>query len=269
MNDVISKRITQTGRADLPLALRAGMVNAKLLHPGFDYVFFGDAMVEQFIDEEFPEYRRVFDTFRFRIQKYDFFRYLAIYRFGGFYFDLDVLLAEPLTPLLACECVFPFEELTYSRYLRDRFQMDWQIGNYGFGAAPGHPFLAAIIENSLRAKEDPDWVAPMLKGIPKPFVDEWYVMNTTGPGLVSRTYAEHPELAGRITILFPEDVREPGTWHQFGTFGVHHMVGGWRKAESVLMLRFRRLWEGWQYRRALPQSTARGPRRDAPSAALR
>ena len=42
--------------------------------------------------------------------------------------------------------MFPFECLTLSRYLRERHGIDWQIGNYAFGATKGHPFLKAVID---------------------------------------------------------------------------------------------------------------------------
>src|SRR4029077_5545531 len=135
----------------------------------------------------------------------DFFRYLAIYRLGGFYFDLDVILATDLSPLLPTGCVFPFEGLTLSRLLRS-YGMDWEIGNYAFGATPGHPFLEAVIENCVRAQKDPSWVKPMMRGLPFFFRDECLVLNTTGPGLLSRTLAENAELATTVTVLFPDDV---------------------------------------------------------------
>ena len=115
-------------------------------------MFFDEARVQAFIDQEFPQYRVVFDSFRFPIQRYDFFRYLAVYRHGGFYFDLDVMLASGLSDLLEFGCVFPFEALTLNEFLRNHHNMDWEIGNYAFGAAAGHPFLEAIIENCVRAK---------------------------------------------------------------------------------------------------------------------
>ena len=96
----IPRRIIQTGPANPPLLLRSASQTVKLLHPTFEYWFFDDAHVESFIQEHFPEYRRVYHSFRFPIQKYDFFRYLAVYRLGGFYLDLDVFLVKDLTPLL-------------------------------------------------------------------------------------------------------------------------------------------------------------------------
>ena len=262
---MIPKLIIQTGPERLPLLLQAAIVNVKLLHPEFEYRFFDDVMIESFLVEHFPEYVAEYRTFRFRIQKYDFFRYLAVYHFGGFYLDLDVFLARDLTPLLASPCVFAFEELAEGPYFWRQFQMDWQIGNYAFGAEPGHPFLAAVIENCLRAKRQPDWVRPMMQGIPPSLRDDLYVLNTTGPGVLSRTLAENPQLADSINILFPPDVCDRGSWHQFGDYGVHSMAGSWRPRANVLSRCMTRLWGHWNQRRMLAEGRARGRTRSVQS----
>src|SRR5438105_2901732 len=36
--------------------------------------------------------------------------------------------------------------------------MDWDLGNYAFGAAAGHPLLRAISDNCVRAQTDLGWV---------------------------------------------------------------------------------------------------------------
>jgi glycosyltransferase involved in cell wall biosynthesis len=259
----IPKRIIQTGKqADQPLRNRAMVSNIRLLHPDYEYLFFDDQAVETFIDREFPHYRVVFDSFPFPIQRYDFFRYLAVYRYGGFYLDLDVLLASGLSDLLEFGCVFPFEGLTFSHLLRTRHKMDWQIGNYAFGAAPEHPFLEAIIKNCLKAQKDPDWVKPMMRGFPALSRDEFFVLNTTGPGLVSRTLAENPELTRTITVLFPDDVCDVRNWNRFGELGVHLMEGSWRARGSFLRRRLSIYWEDRKLQRLLRQSTRLGKTRN-------
>ena len=87
--------------------------------------------------------------------------------------------------------------------------MDWEIGNYAFGAAAGHPFLDAIIKNCVRAQQHPEWAEAMMKSIPRMFRDEYFVLATTGPGLVSRTLAEYPGACDQVKVLFPEDVCDP------------------------------------------------------------
>jgi hypothetical protein len=262
VTNIIPKRIIQTGRnLHQPLFNRAVMANLRLLNPDYEYQFFDDARVESFIDQEFPKYRPVFDSFALPIQRYDFFRYLAVFRYGGFYFDLDVLLASGVSDLLECGCVFPFEGLTYSSFLRAHHGMDWDVGNYAFGATAGHPFLEAIIENCIKAQRNPDWVKPMMRGLPPPLRAGYRVLNTTGPGLVSRTFAEHPKLASSVTILFPEDVCNRATWHRFGDYGVHLMDGSWRTSGSFVARKLAQYWERWRMDRLVRQSRRLGKTR--------
>jgi inositol phosphorylceramide mannosyltransferase catalytic subunit len=255
----IPKRIIQTGKtAEHSLRTRAMVCNIRLLNPDYEYVFFDDRQVESFIDEEFPQYRKIFDSFQFPIQRYDFFRYLAVYRHGGFYFDLDVMLASNLSSLLEYGCVFPFEGLTLSRFLRSKHKMDWEIGNYAFGAAPGHPFLEAVIDNCLRAKSDPSWVKPMMRGLPLLFRGESLVLNTTGPGLLSRTLAENAALAKTVTVLFPDDVCDVANWNCFGNLGIHLMEGSWRMRGGHVHRRLAQRWEDWKMQGLLKQSLMLG-----------
>ena len=255
----IPKRIIQTGKSiDLPLLSKAAVANARLLNPDFEYLFFDNNQVEKFFDEKAPEYRSVFNSFRFPIQRYDFFRYLAIYHLGGFYFDLDVFLADCLEDLLDAGCVFPFEELTLNKFLRQEYGMDWEIGNYAFGAVAGHPFIHAIIKNCVKAQNDSDWVHKMMKPIPRVFQKDFYVFNTTGPGLISRTLAEYPEASKQVKVLFPEDVCDSTKWHHFGNFGVHLMEGTWLKRKSVLWRIVTREWMAWTSNKLYKESMMSG-----------
>lgn len=263
----IPPRIIQTAKhRDLSLKQRAMTTNLRLLNPHYEYLFFDNEDVERFIDREFPQYRQVFDSFRHPIQRYDFFRYLAVFHFGGFYFDLDVLLASDLSSLLSNGCVFPFEGLTFSRLLRS-YGMDWEIGNYAFGAAAGHPFLKTVIDNCVRAQQNPSWTEPMMRGVPPLSRTEHYVLYTTGPGLLSRTLAENPALAESVTVLFPEDVCDVRTWNVFGTFGVHLMEGTWRPSTSVVRRRLAQKWEVWATQRLVRESRLVGKTRQLVSAA--
>jgi inositol phosphorylceramide mannosyltransferase catalytic subunit len=255
----IPKRIIQSGKnAEQPLRTRAMVRNIRLLNPDYEYIFFDNRQVDTFIDTEFPHYRNVFDSFRFPIQRYDFFRYLAVYRHGGFYFDLDVMLAFSVSSLLECGCVFPFEGLTLNRFLRDNHKMDWEIGNYAFGAAARHPFLEAVIENCVRAQKDPAWVNPMMRGLPLLFRGEYMVLNTTGPGLLSRTLAENADLAETVTVLFPDDVCDVAKWNRFGDLGIHFMDGSWRMRSGHARRRLAQRWENWKWRGLLKQSLRLG-----------
>ena len=258
----VPRRIIQTDKSrDLRLLAMAATMNLRLLNPDFEYLFFDDIQVEEFIDAEFPQYRPVINSFPVRIQRYDLFRYLAVYRLGGFYFDTDVLLAFPLDDLLEFSCVFPFEQLGFNRFLTKEYGMDWEIGNYAFGAAAGHPFLKAIMENCVRAQQDPQWADTMLESIPRMFRSEEFVTATTGPGLVSRTLAEYPGASEQVKVLFPEDIFDRGSWDCFGIYGIHLKVGSWRKRERLVRRVLHREWELRTRKSLLKESSKRGGKR--------
>jgi len=250
---------------EVSLLNQAALVNARLLHPDFDHVVFGTREMEELVAKDFPEFQEIMASFLLPIQRFDFFRYLAVYRLGGFYFDLDVFLGTSVKPLLNCECVFAFEELTISDFLRRNYGMDWELANYGFGAAPENPFLGAIIENCIRAVNEPCWAQQMMQGVPRPFRELFRAPFATGPGMVSRTLAENSELAKNVTILFPYDVCDERSWHQFGNFGVHLQEGSWRSRDGYVRRRLANLWESWARRRLHRESRALGRTRSVPA----
>lgn len=245
----------------LPPLARAALTNTQLLHPGYEHILFNRRRMEEFMDAEFPEYRETLKQFPLAIERFDFFRYLAVYRLGGFYFDLDVLLSQPLDPLLTAECVFPFEELTLSGYLRRQCGMDWELANYGFGAVPSSRFLAAVIENCVRGLREPTWRSRALHGIPRYFRGQFEAPYATGPGMVTRTLGENPALHSALTVLFPTDVCDERQWHNFGDFGVHLQQASWRKRDGMFRRWLGRRWESQRRQKLASASRQLGPTR--------
>jgi inositol phosphorylceramide mannosyltransferase catalytic subunit len=265
MEATIPKRIIQIYcppqgcSPELPLFNRCALQNIRLLHPTYEHLVFDQAKMAEFLSSEPAEIRKTFDSFPHAIQRFDFFRYLALYRLGGFYFDFDVFLARNLDPLLGFQCVFPFEELTISEYLRTNHRMDWELANYAFAAAPRHRFLEKVIESCIRGHKDPKWAERLMERIPQAFRYSFVAPMTTGPGIVSRTFAENPDLHPAITILFPDDVCNQSTWQRFGDFGVHLMQASWRRKAGFLRSRLARLWENRRRRKLHLESLRLGP----------
>ena len=139
--------------------------------------------------------------------------------------------------------------------------MDWGVGNYAFGASPGHPFIRAVIENCVRGQKDSEWVKAMMRGIPRMFRPQYYVLNATGPGLIARTLSEYPDAAKKVTVLFPENVCDPDNWSKFGTLGVHLMKGTWRKQKGVLRNRLYNIWMTWTEKKLFKESLKLGQAR--------
>jgi hypothetical protein len=101
----------------------------------------------------------------------------------------------------------------------------------------------------------------MEKSIPRLFREELRVLYTTGPWLVSRTLAEFPDAASQVKVLFPDDVCDPIYWNHFGQFGVHLMVGSWRKRNWFVKRRLLNYWEALMIKRKLKKSRKLGKSR--------
>src|SRR5262249_2282921 len=105
-------------------------------------------------------------------------------------------------------------------------------------------------------------VKPMMGGSPYLFRSEFTILNTTGPGLLSRTFAENPGLAKMVTVLFQDDVCDLNNWNRFGDLGIHLMEGSWRTRSGFLHRRIAQYWELWKLKGLLKQSRRLGKTRN-------
>ena len=104
-------------------------------------------------------------------------------------------------------------------------------------------FSGKLSVTAFAHREQPQWAEEMMASIPRIFRDNFYVFDTTGPGLVSRTLAEYRGPLKDIKVLFPEDVCDANKWHCFGNYAIHLHIGGWRKSKGFIHGRLNRLWE--------------------------
>ena len=104
-----------------------------------------------------------------------------------------------------------------------------------------------------------------MRGVPMLSRSEYYVLYTTGPGLVTRTLAENPALAEAVTVLFPDDVCDEQSWNRFGGFGVHLMEGAWRPSHSFLRRRIAQVLESRVIQRRVEEVRRRRAREVGPA----
>ena len=201
----------------IPEKYKPFVEKVKKLNPRSKYIFFTDNDIDYFIKNKFPEYYFVYKKFPYKIQKIDFFRYLAIYYYGGVYLDLDIYLYKSLFNIgLSGDTIFPLEYMDNNdKILRDQ-GFRGLIGNYAFYAPKGSLFLKNIIDNIVK---DRIKVIKYKKG----FDPQRYVFYKTGPVMVSQTYIDYKN-KHRIKIIKPE----PFKFGYFGNYGRHYLMGSWK-----------------------------------------
>ena len=194
------------------------------LNPNSNYIFFDDNAITEFIKESYPQYLDVFNGFRYVIQKIDFFRYLAVYHYGGVYLDLDIELNMSVESLKMDHCaVFPieYEKVPLSQQLpglTNKSQVG--LGNYAFYAPKKHPFIKHIIDSIVESMR-----SNMSKRQNKESYNH-YVYRTTGPMQVSKAYYDY-DLKNRkeVRLIKPTPFFKRA---HFGNFGKHMEHGSWK-----------------------------------------
>jgi mannosyltransferase OCH1-like enzyme len=124
-------------------------------NPAYDYQFYDDARIENFLKEEFePEIYDIYKKINIGAAKADFFRYAILYKKGGVYLDIDSLFFKKLDDI-----ILPDDHAIIT--LEGNLELYAQFALF-FEA--GHPFLKKTIEmavENLKANKYPHNVHKM------------------------------------------------------------------------------------------------------------
>jgi len=221
-DEIIPRIIIQTWKNhDIPSKYINSIRSIKRYNPNYKFMYFTDKDIDKFIKEEYPQYYLTYKRLPVIIQKIDFFRYIAVYHYGGFYFDLDMTGLYPLDNILKYECVFPVDMiLTPIKCASTRFKKycdkgyDYILGQYAFGAKPKHPFIKALIDG-------------INDNIDK-YIEEFkinqtlhYVYASTGPDYVMNIYLDYKNKNNIHILEYPES-------QYFGKYAKHDHFGTWK-----------------------------------------
>jgi mannosyltransferase OCH1-like enzyme len=223
-SDKIPQIIIQTWKNDnVPIKYKNMVESIRGLNPHFEYKFFTDNDIDIFLQTNYPDYYRTYLALPITIQKIDFFRYIAVYHYGGFYFDLDMNGLQPLDEtVLNNDCVFPVDEMintdmcNQQRYVHFcKNDMFFLLGQYAFAAKPKHPFIKLLID-SIHVN-----IGQILQQHNVSPNKELYVYSTTGPDFVSKLYMDYLNKPN-IKIL------HNNTRQYFGKYAQHNYFGTWK-----------------------------------------
>jgi len=158
----IPKLIHQTHfTSEFPDIIAANVAKLKKLNPEWEYRFYDDEAVADFISQHYgAEVRRVFNSINpeYGAARADLFRYLALYWLGGIYLDIKSTADRPLADVLRPDDSFILSQwhgrlnsrgLQWGRHPELSHIPDGEYQQWYIIAAPGHPFLQAVINRVL------------------------------------------------------------------------------------------------------------------------
>ena len=222
-NDTIPKIIIQTWKSnDIPSKYNDYIISIKKYNPDYKYLFFTDEDIENFLKKEYPNYYDTYLKLPVKIQKIDFFRYVTVYHYGGFYFDLDIDCLYPLDELLNYQCIFPVDQNIQSNKCKEiRFKyycdqnMNFMLGQYAFAAKPKDKFIKTLIDeinyNIDKYVEIFNEYGHSLQ----------YVYSSTGPDFVTDVYMDYKNKQDIHILEYPKA-------QYFGKYAKHNYIGTWK-----------------------------------------
>jgi len=172
---------------DLPIAFRENVDRLRALHPNWDYCFYDDDDIVQYILAHYGAEMLAYFT---RIDpgygaaRADLFRYLLMYREGGVYLDIKSAVRGPLDEVLRADDQYV---LSYWRGSQFSGWGDYsELRKYGgrefqqwhIICVPGHPFLRSVLATVLQNIER---YTPLMWGVGRKGV-----MRVTGPVAYTR-----------------------------------------------------------------------------------
>lgn len=210
----------------LPAEVLPAVNKLKADHPGWAYRFYDDADIERFIAAEYgpgvlSRYERISPDYG--AARADLFRYLLMYRIGGVYLDIKSTTLGPLDDLIAGQRYLlahwdngpAGSHPNWGLHEQIRDMPRGELQQWHVIAAPGHPFLRAVLEQVLGAI---DHYRPWLHDVGKAGV-----FNLTGP--VAYTRAIAPLIDKQSHRLFDNE-RELGLVYSALRRDAHHELGG-------------------------------------------
>jgi len=216
-------QVWKTWSKKTPAMFSSNIELLKRKNPTYTYMFFKDEMIDDFFIENYPEYFETYKNLPTNIQKVDFCRYVLLYHYGGFYFDMDIKMLKPLdNSLLNNECVFPVDEIINQNNCVGDIRFDYfcgkidiLLGQYGFACCKNSPFMKQLIDfihNNLQ-----NYIASYktTKNI------EYFVYQTTGPDFVTKEYMKYKNKKAIKILTYKER-------QHFGKYAKHEYIGTWK-----------------------------------------
>jgi hypothetical protein len=234
--------LIQTWKTEqIPQKYYDDIASVKAANPDFFYLFFTDDDIERFLQAFYPDYYHTYLRLPVAIQKFDFFRYIAVHHYGGFYYDLDMRATESLDQgefhLRSEKAIFPIDTWisgtgggsdhkgdTYPRF-RKYADMGFNIGQFAFAAPRNHPFIQVLIEGIHRKIDDIIDREQRIDEKDKSSgfaAREIYIYETTGPDYVTNQYIGFPN-KDLVEIL-----KYKPRAQSFGKYAVHNFYGTWK-----------------------------------------
>jgi mannosyltransferase OCH1-like enzyme len=217
---MIPKIIHQTWKTtEIPENWKFGVDECKRIHSDYEYKLWTDDMMEDFVKKEYSDFYETYKSYKYHIQRCDAFRHLILYKYGGFYIDMDIVCKSKLDELINYDLV-----VTKSSSYKNVFT------NSFYASSPNNPFIKYCIDNLPKHSNKYKLLGKHL-----------HIVYSTGPNFLSNMIKEYKienipnyyilspnEFAGDCSLCNPDTCKG-------GKFFTHVKGQTWNSWDSLLL----------------------------------
>lgn len=224
------------GEKKLPKHFKVLSETWKNDYPDWQYEFWDDERIYQFVLDSYPEYYDQFISLPFNIQRWDAIRYLILAEIGGMYVDFDYESIKSLVPLIENEeCCIALDPETHCPFSEKVLMLNGAL----MLSTPNHWFMHKIIKTVFSKKKLSKDKRP--KSI--------QVYNYAGPRMLINLYYRLSEKEKKDIFLLSDRLVSPFDYMQAkrvisgeenweleklldDAYAVHYFFGDWRAGDS-------------------------------------
>ncbi len=159
-------------------------------HPDWEYIYWDEKKMDSFLSKEYPQLCDFYYSLPYDMQRWDAIRFLILNKMGGLHVDFDYECLENIERLLENKtCCIALEPETHCR----QYKVPYILNSAFIGCVAGAPFLKKVIDKifSEETMQYDRINIPM------------YILNTTGPQMLSKLYSSLSEEEKKNVYLIP------------------------------------------------------------------
>ncbi len=206
----------------------------KKLHPHWQHMLWSYDNALPFIQAHYPKWLEFFRDIPLLVAQADIIRYMLLWKFGGWYFDLDCEALQAIDSFANHEVLLPLE---FSLAFGDTHD---QIGNAILASRPQHPLWEKLLTRIWHHRHEIQVLTESNKE---------RVIALTGPTMVHHTFHELDKtIKAHCTVLkrehFHMPFKHPLTHTEYKKlrknseiFALHHSYSTWRSTNIKSLFR--------------------------------
>jgi mannosyltransferase OCH1-like enzyme len=214
---MIPKIIHQTWKTKIiPHKWKEAVRSCKEINKSFKYILWTDESMDVFVYKNYPDFYKIYKSYKYHIQRCDVFRYLVLYKYGGVYLDMDILCKKSIVNLLHYDIV-----------LAKSPNIDYFYTNAFFMIKPKHPFLKFCIDNLEKYMDSYSYFGKHL-----------HVMSSTGPLFLTNRFNDYKKIPNMYILNKTEFAGDCSICNENtcigGEYFLHIPGNSWHEIDSVI-----------------------------------